>query len=130
MGVGKPEDLVGSVKRGIDMFDCVLPTRSGRTDQGFTRMGQINIRNARHREDPRPLDPNCRCYTCTNFNRAYLHHLAATKEVLGLMLLSQHNLYYYQDLMKQMRAAIKGGTFKQFELAFKEQRLIGDMPQL
>src|SRR4029077_17692601 len=99
MGVGKPSDLVGAVKRGIDMFDCVLPTRSGRTAQAFTRHGTLNLRNARHAEDPAPLDPECRCPGCTGFSRAYLHHLTKSGEILASMLLTTHNLTYYADLM-------------------------------
>jgi queuine tRNA-ribosyltransferase len=106
MGVGKPADLVGAVKRGIDMFDCVLPTRSGRTGQAFTRRGAINIRNARHLEDPRPLDEACACPACRNYSRAYLHHLWRAEEILGQMLLTWHNLHYYQQLMAELRAAI------------------------
>jgi len=119
MGVGKPEDLIGAVKRGIDMFDCVLPTRSGRTNQAFTRMGEVNLRNACHRSDSNPLDPHCICYTCQNFCRAYLHHLAITKEILGAVLLSQHNLHYYQELMCGMRRAIEAKEFSNFEAEFK-----------
>ena len=107
MGVGKPDDIVGAVARGIDMFDCVLPTRSGRTGQAFTTRAQINIRNARHAEDPRPLDENCRCPACRNFNRAYLHHLVKAGEILGAMLLTWHNLTHYQDLMATLRRAIE-----------------------
>ena len=105
MGVGKPADLVGGVARGVDMFDCVMPTRSGRTGQGFTRRGPVNIKNARHAEDPRPLDAECGCPACSRFSRAYLHHLFKADEVLSLMLLSWHNIQYYQDLMAGMRAA-------------------------
>ena len=119
MGVGTPSDIMGSVKRGIDMFDCVLPTRSGRTDQAFTHIGQVNLRNACHRSDASPLDPKCICYTCQNFCRAYLHHLAMTKEILGAILLSHHNLHYYQDLMCNMRKAIKANEFYNFEVEFK-----------
>ncbi len=120
MGVGKPADLVGAVARGVDMFDCVLPTRSGRTGQAFTRAGTLNLRNARHRDDPAPLDAACGCPTCTNYGRAYLHHLVRSDEVLGLMLLSGHNLHYYQDLMAGMREAIADGAFAQFAAAFAE----------
>ena len=127
MGVGKPDDLVGSVERGIDMFDCVLPTRSGRTDQAFTRMGQLNMRNARHRDDPRPLDPGCRCYACAGFSRGYIHHLLAAKEVLGIMLLSWHNLTYYQDLMRDMREAIYAGGLDVFKAQFVATQEAGDL---
>ncbi len=106
MGVGKPDDIVGAVVRGIDMFDCVLPTRSGRTAQAFTRHGTVNLRNARHMDDPRPLDETCGCPACADYSRAYLHHLIRSNEILGPMLLSWHNLHYYQDLMAGLRAAI------------------------
>jgi queuine tRNA-ribosyltransferase len=115
MGVGKPADLVGAVKRGIDMFDCVLPTRSGRTAQAFTREGALNLRNARHADDPGPLDPECRCPACTGFSRAYLHHLVKAGEILAAMLLTAHNLTYYADLMRDMRNAILAGTLADFE---------------
>jgi queuine tRNA-ribosyltransferase len=114
MGVGKPDDLVGAVRRGIDMFDCVAPTRSGRTAQAFTRTGPLNLRNARHAEDPGPLDPACGCVTCRKHSRAYLHHLVKTGEILAAILLSWHNLHYYQDLMRDMRAAIAEGRFEAF----------------
>ena len=109
MGVGKPADIVGAVKRGIDMFDCVLPTRSGRTGQAFTRAGTLNLRNARHADDPAPLDAECRCPACTGFSRAYLHHLTKAGEILGSMLLTTHNLTYYADLTADLRAAIREG---------------------
>jgi queuine tRNA-ribosyltransferase len=117
MGVGKPSDLVGAVKRGVDMFDCVLPTRSGRTGQAFTRSGALNLRNARHADDPSPLDPLCRCPGCTGFSRAYLHHLTKAKEILGSMLLTQHNLTYYADLMADLRSAITRGDLAEFHAA-------------
>src|SRR5271170_7212279 len=115
MGVGKPADLVGAVKRGIDMFDCVLPTRSGRTAQAFTRDGTLNLRNARHAEDSAPLDPDCRCPACTGFSRAYLHHLVKAGEILAAMLLTAHNLTYYADLMATLREAIMAGRLAKFE---------------
>lgn len=115
MGVGKPGDLVGAVKRGIDMFDCVLPTRSGRTAQAFTRQGTLNLRNARHADDPAPLDPECRCPACIGFSRAYLHHLVKAGEILAAMLLTTHNLTYYADLMAAMREAIMAGRLTEFE---------------
>ena len=115
MGVGKPADLVGAVKRGIDMFDCVLPTRSGRTAQAFTRAGPLNLRNARHADDPMPLDPECGCPACTGFSRAYLHHLVKAGEILAAMLLTTHNLTYYADLMAAMREAIVQGRLAEFE---------------
>jgi queuine tRNA-ribosyltransferase len=111
MGVGTPQDLIRSVARGLDMFDCVLPTRSGRTAKGFTRRGEVNLRNARHALDPRPLDAECRCRACVRFSRAYLHHLFRAEEMLAGMLLTAHNVTFYQDLMASLRAAIKGGTF-------------------
>ncbi|HVP83471.1 MAG TPA: tRNA guanosine(34) transglycosylase Tgt [Rhizomicrobium sp.] len=110
MGVGKPDDLAGAVLRGIDMFDCVLPTRSGRNGQAFTRQGPLNLRNARHAEDPAPLDPECHCPACRTFGRAYLHHVVRAGEIIASMLLSWHNLAYYQDLMADLRAAIASGT--------------------
>ena len=116
MGVGKPADLVGAVRRGVDMFDCVLPTRSGRTAQAFTRDGTLNLRNARHADDPAPLDPECRCPACTGFSRAYLHHLTKSGEILASMLLTAHNLTYYADLMADLRSAIKEGRLAGFGL--------------
>ncbi|MBM3564589.1 MAG: tRNA guanosine(34) transglycosylase Tgt [Alphaproteobacteria bacterium] len=128
MGVGKPADLVGAVARGIDMFDCVLPTRSGRTEQAFTRFGPLTLSNARHREDPRPLDEACGCPACRKHSRAYLHHLINTREMLGPMLLTWHNLHYYQTLMAGMRAAIEQGGFADFAAAFAEDQRKGDIP--
>jgi len=118
MGVGKPDDLVGAVARGVDMFDCVLPTRSGRNGQAFTRDGPVNIRNAKHAEDSGPLDPSCGCPVCTTWSRAYLHHLVRSGEMLGAMLMTQHNLHFYQDLMQGMRDAIAAGTFAVFQRDF------------
>ena len=118
MGVGKPTDLVEAVRRGIDMFDCVLPTRSGRTGQALTRMGPINVRNARHSKDPRPLDFECKCYTCTHYSRAYLHHVNKAKEIISSVLLTWHNLHYYQSLMEEMRDAIKLKRFDKFYIDF------------
>jgi queuine tRNA-ribosyltransferase len=118
MGVGKPTDLVGAVLRGVDMFDCVLPTRSGRTAQAFTRCGTVNLRNARHADDPAPLDPECGCPACAGYSRAYLHHLCRSGEILGSMLLTAHNLRYYADLMAGMRAAIETGSLAEFATAF------------
>jgi queuine tRNA-ribosyltransferase len=127
MGVGKPDDLVGAVRRGIDMFDCVLPTRSGRTGQAFTRRGPVNLRNARHSEDPRPLDPGCDCPVCRDYSRAYLHHLQAAREILGSILLTWHNLHYYQALMAGMRRAIGEGSFAAFAAHFAAEMAAGDI---
>ena len=118
MGVGKPSDIVGAVMRGIDMFDCVIPTRSGRTGQAFVRSGVINIRNAKYREDSQPLDDKCQCYTCKNHSRSYLHHLVKSNEILASMLLTQHNLHYYQDLMRDIRNAIEQNTLSEFAKKF------------
>ena len=128
MGVGKPADLVEAVVRGIDMFDCVLPTRSGRTAQGFTRRAQVNLRNARHKDDPRPLDPDCACPTCASYSRAYLHHLFKAEEMLGPILLTTHNLYLYQALMADLRAAIAAGGLGDFRAAFHAEAAKGDLP--
>jgi queuine tRNA-ribosyltransferase len=119
MGVGKPDDIVGAVERGIDMFDCVLPTRSGRTGQAFTRTGPINIRNARFAEDPGPLDPDCACPVCHGWSRAYLHHLVRAGEILGAMLMTEHNLFFYQALMADLRAAIAGDRLAAFAESFR-----------
>jgi queuine tRNA-ribosyltransferase len=121
MGVGKPDDLVGAVERGVDMFDCVLPSRSGRNGQGFTWTGPVNLRNAKHAEDGGPLDERCGCYTCANFSRAYLHHLHKSGEILGAMLLTEHNLAFYQYLMQTMRDVITAGTFAQFAVDFRRE---------
>jgi queuine tRNA-ribosyltransferase len=118
MGVGKPADIVGAVLRGVDMFDCVMPTRSGRTGQAFTRNGTINIRNAKFKTDERPLDQKCGCYACQNHSRAYLHHLDKAQEILAPMLLSEHNTFYYQDLMKDIRHAIEQKNFDEFAKNF------------
>ena len=128
MGVGMPDDLVGAVKRGVDMFDCVLPTRSGRNAQVFTRYGKINLRNAVHAEDPRPLDPTSQCPYSAGYSRAYLHHLIKAGEMLGPMLLTLHNLSYYLTLMAEMRSAIETGTFADFEAKFREDQARGDTP--
>jgi queuine tRNA-ribosyltransferase len=127
MGVGKPADIVGAVARGIDMFDCVLPTRSGRTGQAFTRRGTLNMRNARHQEDPRPLDPDCGCATCRGYSRAYLHHLFRAGEMLGPVLLTRHNLYYYQELMAGLRGAIEAGDLAKFTATFEAGQAAGDL---
>lgn len=123
MGVGKPDDLVGAVERGIDMFDCVLPTRSGRNGQAFTWNGPVNIRNAKHSEDQGPLDERCDCPVCTTWSRAYLHHLVRSGEILGAMLMTQHNLHFYQSLMAGMRAAIAEGRFAAFAADFRRDYL-------
>ena len=130
MGVGTPSDIVGAVGRGIDMFDCVLPTRSGRTGQGFTRRGAINVRNARHVEDPRPIDPGCECPTCSGYSRAYVHHLFKAREMLGPMLLTSHNLHYYQELTMGLRDAIEDGALGSFAAAFETEQQAGDIEPL
>lgn len=127
MGVGKPDDIVGAVARGIDMMDCVLPSRSGRTGQGFTRHGVVNIKNARHADDPRPLDENCSCPACTNYSRAYLHHVFRSNEMISGMLLTWHNLQYFQDIMDGMRNAIAAGRFTQWQADFHAGRAQGDI---
>jgi queuine tRNA-ribosyltransferase len=130
MGVGKPEDVIGAVRRGIDMFDCVLPTRSGRTAQAFTRRGTVNLRNARHADDPRPLDDECPCAACQKHARAYLHHLVRNDEILGAMLLTEHNLRYYQELMAGLRAAIERGALEDHADALAALFRAGDIPPL
>jgi queuine tRNA-ribosyltransferase len=130
MGVGKPDDIVGAVARGIDMMDCVLPSRSGRTGQLFTRHGVVNIKNARHADDPRPLDEACTCPACSNYSRAYLHHVFRAQEMLSGMLLTWHNLHYFQELMQGMRDAIAAGTFEAFQKDFHAQRAHGDIEPL
>lgn len=130
MGVGKPDDIVGAVKRGVDMMDCVLPSRSGRTGQVFTRHGVVNIKNARHQDDPRPLDENCACPACRNYSRAYLHHVFRAQEMISGMLLTWHNLQYYQDIMAGMREAIAAGRFEAWEKDFHDGRAEGDIPPL
>ena len=127
MGVGKPDDIVGAVKRGVDMMDCVLPSRSGRTGQAFTRRGVVNIKNARHADDPRPLDENCSCPACQNYSRAYLHHVFRSQEMISGMLLTWHNLHYFQDIMQGMRAAIAAGSFDAWEAEFDQSRARGDI---
>ena len=119
MGVGKPDDIVGAVERGIDMFDCVLPTRSGRTGQAFTATGPINIRNARFAEDGEPLDPGCPCPVCTTWSRAYLHHLTRSGEILGAMLMTEHNINFYQRLMQSLRDAIAEQRLTAFASEFR-----------
>ena len=123
MGVGKPDDLVGAVERGVDMFDCVLPTRSGRNGQAFTWNGPLNLRNARHAEDTGPLDERCHCPTCGTYSRAYLHHLIKAGEILGAVLLTEHNIGFYQQLMQAMRDAIAQGEFAAFATQFRQDYL-------
>ena len=130
MGVGRPDDIVGAVLRGVDMFDCVMPTRSGRTAQAFTSHGTINIRNARHREDPRPLESECDCPLCRNYSRAYIHHLQKCNEVLAVMLLSWHNIRYYQRLMQGLRKAIEQGRLSDFAADFYAKQRAGDIEEL
>ncbi len=130
MGVGKPDDIVGAVERGIDMFDCVLPSRSGRTGQAFTPRGAVNLKNARHAEDPRPLDEGCTCPACRSYSRAYLHHLIRAQEILGSMLLTWHNLHYYQQLMQGLRDAIAADDLPAFVARFHATRAEGDIPPL
>ncbi|WP_323006311.1 tRNA guanosine(34) transglycosylase Tgt [Pseudorhodobacter sp.] len=130
MGVGKPDDIVGAVERGIDMMDCVLPSRSGRTGQGWTRHGQVNLRNARHKDDPRPLDEACECPACRQYSRAYLHHVIKADEIIGSMLLTWHNLRYYQDLMAGLRGAIATGRLAGFIADFHAGRAAGDIDPL
>jgi queuine tRNA-ribosyltransferase len=127
MGVGKPDDIVGAVERGIDMMDCVLPSRSGRTGQAWTRRGQVNIKNARHMDDPRPLDEACTCPACRNYSRAYLHHVFRSQEIIASMLMTWHNLHYYQELMQGLRDAIAAGRLAQFVTDFHALRAIGDI---
>lgn len=127
MGVGKPDDIVGAVARGVDMMDCVLPSRSGRNGQLFTRRGVVNIKNARHQDDPRPLDEHCTCPACRSYSRAYLHHVYRSQEIISSMLLTWHNLHYYQELMQGMRDAISAGKFDAFQTEFHEMRALGDI---
>jgi len=130
MGVGKPDDIVGAVERGIDMFDCVMPTRSGRTGQGFTQHGPINMKNARHKDDNRPIDIECLCPACTQYSRAYISHLIRSGEILGSMLLTWHNLQFYQDLMEGLRGAIKIGKLTEYANKFRDRYRSGDIEAL
>ena len=130
MGVGRPDDIVGAVLRGVDMFDCVMPTRSGRTAQAFTAYGPVNIRNARHREDPRPLEAGCDCPLCTHYSRAYIHHLQKCNEVLAVMLLSWHNIRYYQRLMQGLRSAIETDSLDAFATDFYRKQAAGDIEEI
>ena len=127
MGVGKPDDIVGAVQRGIDMFDCVLPSRSGRTGQALTRRGAINMRNSRHRDDQRPLDETCECPCCKNYSRAYIHHVHKAGEIISSMLLTWHNLHYYQILMSELRDAIATNSLDAYVTEFHAIRQIGDI---
>jgi queuine tRNA-ribosyltransferase len=130
MGVGKPDDIVGAVQRGIDMFDCVLPSRSGRTGQAFTRRGTINMKNSRHIDDPRPIDENCICSACRDYSRAYISHLIRSGEILGPMLLTEHNLTYYQDLMEGLRQSIEKNQLSNFVENFHKIRELEDIEPL
>ena len=130
MGVGRPDDIVGAVLRGVDMFDCVMPTRSGRTAQAFTKYGPVNIKNARHREDNRPLEADCDCPLCRNFNRAHIHHLQKCNEILAVMLLTWHNIRYYQRLMQGLRNAIATDTLSEFCAEFYANQAKGDFEEI
>jgi tRNA-guanine transglycosylase, queuosine-34-forming len=130
MGVGRPGDIIGAVLRGIDMFDCVMPTRSGRTAQAFTRRGTVNLRNARHQDDPRPLAEGCACPACRSYSRAYLHHLIRAGEILGPMLLTWHNIQFYQDVMRALRAAIAEGRVRDFAAKALADEALGDIEAL
>ena len=130
MGVGTPSDLVEAVLRGVDLLDCVLPTRSGRNARAYTKGGALNLRNARHRSDPRPLETDCPCPACQNHSRAYLHHLVRANEILGAILLTWHNIQYYQNLMAGMRTAIQAGTLSRFVVRFYQQAALGDIAPL
>jgi len=129
MGVGRPADILQAVARGVDMFDCVLPTRSGRTGKAFTHRGEINLRNARHSQDPRPLDDRCQCPACRDYSRAYLHHLIRCGEILGATLLTGHNLHFYQDMMTGIREAVAKDKFAGFSAAFMGEMEKGDIPE-
>ncbi len=130
MGVGKPSDIVGAIARGVDMMDCVLPSRSGRNGQLFTRRGVVNIKNARHRDDPRPIDEACECPCCSGYSRAYLHHVFRAHEIIASMLMTWHNLHYFQELMAGMRGAIEKGRFADFHAKFLETEKTGDIATL
>ena len=130
MGVGKPDDIVGAVERGIDMMDCVLPSRSGRTGQVWTRRGPVTIKNARHQNDPRPVDEACTCPACRNYSRAYLHHVFKSDEIIASMLMTWHNLHYYQELMQGLRDAIAAGRLSAFVAEFHAARAMGDIEPL
>jgi len=123
MGVGTPSDLVEGVACGVDMFDCVMPSRNARNGYLFTSEGVVKIRNAKHKKDTGPLDPNCNCPTCKNYSRAYLHHLQKSNEILGSRLNTLHNLFYYQHLMKSIRESIRSNTFSDFRKRFYAEKL-------
>ena len=128
MGVGKPDDILGAIERGVDMFDCVHPTRAGRHGHAYTRFGVINLKNARHKDDPRPLDAESPSPNCRRFSRAYLHHLVRTEEMLGAMILSQINLSYYQELVQGARAAIEAGAYADYAAQTRARWALGDLP--
>jgi len=130
MGVGRPEDIVGAVARGIDMFDCVMPTRSGRTGEAFTRFGELNLRNARHGSDLRPIEEGCACPACRGYSRGYIHHLVKSQEILGSMLLTWHNLHYYQSIMAGLRSAIEAGDLDAHIARFRAARSQGDIAEV
>ncbi len=130
MGVGKPDDIVGAVERGVDMMDCVLPSRSGRTGQAWTRWGQVNIKNARHQDDPRPLDEDCSCPCCRGYSRAYLRHVFKSQEIIASMLLTWHNLHYFQELMQSLREAISAGRLAAFAGVFRGMQERGDIERI
>jgi queuine tRNA-ribosyltransferase len=130
MGVGTPDDIVKSVARGIDMFDCVMPTRAGRHGLAYTRRGKVNLRNARHADDPRPLDEESDCPAARDYSRAYLHHLVKSQEALGAMLLTWNNLAYYQRLMQDLRDAIEASAFADRAAAISEDWARGDLPPI
>jgi queuine tRNA-ribosyltransferase len=115
MGVGFPVDILDGIEHGIDLFDCVIPTRNGRNGCAFTANGKLKIRNSRYRADEKPLDKNCNCYTCKNFSRAYIRHLLTANEILGLNLMSLHNIYFFEDMMEKARQSINTGNFKSFK---------------
>ncbi len=127
MGVGRPSDILGAVQRGIDMFDCVMPTRAGRTAKAFTRRGEVNLRNARHKRDTRPIDEYCQCPACRQYSRGYINHLVKAEEILGAMLLTWHNLQYYQDIMKDIRKAIKNNNLNKIAQEMREGWSMGDI---
>ncbi len=130
MGVGRPSDILGAVERGVDMFDCVMPTRAGRTAKAFTRRGEINLRNARHKMDTRPIDEHCHCPACRHYSRGYMNHLVKAEEILGSMLLTWHNLQYYQDIMSELRQAIEKNNLSQVAKQMRAAWALGDIDSL